>query len=225
MFTCYHDREEAGVRLGEALRPEYAGRTDVAVLALPRGGVPVAREVARLLGAPLDVLVVRKLGVPGHEELAMGAIGSGGAVYLDRKLVHALGVSPAQIEFTLERERRELRRRESLYGRGGSAPDVTGRTVLLVDDGIATGATMTAAVQAVRAKGAARVVVAAPVGSEEGCAALGDVADEVICLASPSPFCAIGPWYDDFGQVSDDEVRRCLEESGDDRGAALPHGA
>ena len=208
----FRDRRHAGVRLAAALAQELDRRSDLVVLALPRGGVPVGAEVARALGAPLDVFVVRKLGYPGREELAMGAIASGGVRVINRDVVDELDVPPRVIAEASTREANEIARREAAY-RGGRAPlDVRGRTVLLVDDGLATGSTMRAAVAALRELGPARIVVAAPVGSVPACGSLAEVADALVCLATPSPFRAVGLWYEDFEQTSDDEVRRLLEE-------------
>jgi predicted phosphoribosyltransferase len=205
----FRDRAEAGRVLAEQLR-RYAGRDDVVVLGLPRGGVPVAYEVARRLGAPLDVFLVRKLGVPGHEELAFGAIASGGTRVLNRELVDDLGLTQAVIDAVETRERRELERRERAYRDGRPPPDLTGRTVILVDDGLATGSTMLAAVQAVRQYDPARVVVAVPVADPDVCASLERVADEAACAITPQPMRAVGVWYDDFSQTTDDEVRELL---------------
>ena len=207
-MPLFHDRHDAGRRLAEKLEA-YAG-TAAMVLALPRGGVPVAAEVADRLGLPLDVFVVRKLGVPGYPELAMGALASGGVRVLNADVVQALGITPDLIETVARREAAELARREHVY-RGDQPPlDVDGRTVILVDDGLATGATMRAGIAALRARGAARVVVAVPVGAPETCAALAADADEVICATAPQPFFAVGHWYEDFEQTSDDEVRALL---------------
>jgi putative phosphoribosyl transferase len=204
----FRDRAEAGRRLAESLR-EYAGRDDVIVLALPRGGVPVAYEVAKELGAPLGIFVVRKLGVPGHEELAMGAIASGGVLVLDDDLVRALGIDRSQLERAVAAEARELRRREAAYG-VRELPELAGKTVILVDDGLATGASMKAAALAVRRLNPARVVVAVPVAAAETCDEFRDVVDEIVCLVTPAPFRAVGLWYEDFSQTSDDEVRELL---------------
>ena len=204
----FQDRADAGRALARLLE-RYAGRPDVVVLALPRGGVPVAFEVAAALRAPLDVLVVRKLGVPGHEEYAMGALAAGVRV-LDDALVRRLGLSPREVEAVVDAEQRELERRERLYRGEAPAPELAGRTVLVVDDGLATGSTMRAAVRAVRGRGPTRVVVAVPVGAADTCAALRDEADEVACVAAPEPFEAVGIWYEDFGQTGDDEVRALL---------------
>ncbi len=205
----FRDRADAGRRVAAMLR-HYAGRADVVVLALPRGGVPVGYEVARVLGAPLDVFGVRKLGVPGREELAMGAIASGGVRVLNEQVVRELGITRADIEEQAEREGRELERREIAYRDGRTRPDVRGKVVILVDDGLATGATMRAAVAAVRKLGPARVVVAVPVGAEETCRNFACVADEIVCAAHPDPFIAVGVWYHDFGQTTDEEVRNLL---------------
>lgn len=180
------------------------------VLGLARGGVPVAYEVAKELDAPLAVFVVRKLGVPGHEELAMGAIASGGLLVLDERLVRALGIDEAQLERTIATELRELERRQAAYGDGRDPPELAGKTVILVDDGLATGATMRAAALAVRRLDPARVVVAVPVAAEETCDQFRDVVDEIICEVTPRPFRAVGLWYDDFSQTTDDEVRELV---------------
>jgi putative phosphoribosyl transferase len=189
----------------------YAGRRDAIVLGLPRGGVPVAFEVAARLHLPLDVLTVRKLGVPGQEELAFGAIASGGVTLLSDAIVRSAGLTRDLIDPVVKRETRELRRRERLY-RGKRIPlDVAGKTVILVDDGLATGATMRAAIRAIGKKGTKRIVVAVPVAARETCEELENEADVTcICVATPDPFYAVGLWYDDFGQTSDDEVRELL---------------
>jgi erythromycin esterase-like protein/predicted phosphoribosyltransferase len=205
----FRNRVEAGRLLAEQLRG-YAGRDDVIVLGLPRGGVPVASEIARALNAPLDVFVVRKLGVPGHEELALGAIATGGTRVLNRQVVESLAIPPELIETVDAREMRELQRREREYRGNRPPPDLAGRTVILVDDGLATGSTMSAAARAVRQEGAARIVVAVPVADPDVCNALRAEADEVVCLVTPRPFQAVGVWYEDFSQVSDEEVRDLL---------------
>jgi predicted phosphoribosyltransferase len=206
----FRDRAHAGRVLGERLRDPYAGAADVLVLGLPRGGVPVAFEVARILAAPLDVFVVRKLGVPGHEELAMGAIASGGTRVLNESVVAALGLGEEEIARAAAVEGDELGRRERAY-RGDRGPvDTSGCTVILVDDGLATGSTMRAAAVAVRAQSPERVVVAVPVAARQTCDELGVDADEVVCLQTPEPFYAVGAWYEDFAPTSDDEVRRLL---------------
>ena len=209
----FRDRAEAGRVLAERLRA-YAGRDDVIVLALPRGGVPVAYEVARELGAPLDVFVVRKLGVPGHEELAMGAIASGGVLVLDEGLVRALGISHAQIQRAVETELRELERREVAYRAGRGPLELGGKTVILVDDGLATGLTMRAAALAVRRHEPQRVVVAVPVAAAETCA-MRPSSRRSHCAVVPRPFHAVGLWYEDFSQTSDEEVSDLLARAAD----------
>jgi erythromycin esterase-like protein/adenine/guanine phosphoribosyltransferase-like PRPP-binding protein len=205
----FRDRSEAGRVLAEKLA-HYANRPDVLVLALPRGGVPVAYEVARALGAPLDVFVVRKLGVPGYEELAMGAVATGGVRVLNDNIVAGLHIPDYLIDAVANRELEELRRRERVYRGGRPPPDVRGRTVILVDDGLATGATMQAAVKALRQLQPARIVVAVPTASPDTCEALRAEVDEVICAITPEPFQAVGRWYQDFSQTTDDEVRDLL---------------
>ena len=206
----FRDRRDAGRALAASLG-RFAHRPDVRVLGLPRGGVPVAYEVARALGAPLDVLLVRKLGVPGHEELAMGAIATGGAQVIDGEIVRACGVGRSELEAIVRRVREEGSRREALFRPRRGPPDVRGKTVLVVDDGLATGSTMRAAVQALRQLGAGSVVAAAPVSSEEACALLRAEADEVACGMTPPTFLSVGGFYEDFGQTSDDEVLAYLE--------------
>lgn len=205
----FRDRGEAGQLLAAALA---AGETldHPVVLGLPRGGVPVAFEVARRLGAPLDVFVVRKLGVPGHEELAMGAIASGGVRVLNEDVIAGLGIRPEAVERVAANETRELQRRETLYRDGRPAIPVRGRSVVLVDDGLATGASMRAAVAALRQEAPRKVVVAVPVGAAETCAELRDEADRCVCLATPEPFYGVGLWYRDFAPTTDDEVRQLL---------------
>jgi putative phosphoribosyl transferase len=205
----FRDRREAGQELGRRLLPAYRER-DVLVLALPRGGVPVAYEVALALHAPLDVIVVRKLGVPGHEEYAMGAIASGGIRLLNDAVVRELGISPAAIEDVVRAEHIELERRERLYRDGRPPPDGRGRTVLLVDDGLATGSTMLVAIRALRAQQPARVAVAVPIAAADTCESLRSEADDVLCARTPWPFRAVGLWYRDFSQTSDDEVGALL---------------
>lgn len=210
--TRFRDRKDAGRRLGEALGA-YANRADIVVLGLPRGGVPVAAEVARNLNAPLDVLVVRKLGVPFHRELGMGAIASGGVRIINKEVVNAFGISTEAVQDVAREERQELERREKAY-RGEMPPlKLEGKTVLIVDDGIATGSTMLAAVEAVRHLKAARVVVAVPTAPPSTCERMREVADDVVALLTPEDFYAVGLWYENFGQTSDDEVRECLEQS------------
>ncbi|HJU83015.1 MAG TPA: phosphoribosyltransferase [Holophagaceae bacterium] len=203
------DRTDAGQRLGKALA-KYAGRKDVLVLGLPRGGVPVACQVARALKAPVDACIVRKLGTPGQEELAMGAIASGGIRVLNEDVIASLDIPPSTITAVEARERRELERRERDYREGRPAPVIKDRTVILVDDGVATGATMFAAIQALRQGGPRSLVVAVPVAPPSTVEELERKADEVVCLLAPEYFFAIGAWYDDFGQTSDEEVRDCL---------------
>ena len=210
--TKFRDRSDAGRALAAALR-HYANHSDVLVLALPRGGVPVAYEVARELGAPLDIFLVRKLGVPGHEEYAMGAIAEGGAIVLSRDVIQQLGIPQRAVDSVIEQERAELERRTRLYRHGRAPPEVRERVVILVDDGLATGSTMRAAVQALRSLRPARLVVAVPVAPPETCEALRDVADEVVCLRMPEPFHAVGVWYADFAQTLDNEVRELLEQA------------
>ena len=209
----FRNRIEAGRLLAERLRA-YGGRDDVVVLGLPHGGVPIAFEIARDLEAPLDVFLVRKLGVPGHEEVALGAIATGGMRVLNKELIESLNIPPEWIEAIDAKERRELERRERLYRADRPPPDLAGKTVVLVDDGLATGSTMLAAVHAIREDDPARIVVAVPVAAPDVCAALRAVADEVVCLRTPQPFRAVGLWYDDFSQTTDDEVSDLLRRLG-----------
>lgn len=205
----FHDRAEAGRALATLLT-KYAGRTDVIVLALPRGGVPVAHEVARVLSAPLDIFLVRKLGVPGHEEYAMGAIASGGVRVLNNEAVQGLAIPDAVIEEVAQRESLELERRQRLYRGDRDAPQVRGRTVILVDDGLATGSTMAAAVKALRQEGPGAIVIAVPVGAPSTCERMRSLAEDVVCALAPASFSGVAEWYDDFAQTSDDEVRELL---------------
>lgn len=209
MNVLYRDRADAGVMLA-GLLGRYARRDDVLVLGLPRGGVPVAYQVARALGAPLDVFLVRKLGVPGREELAMGAIASGGVRVVNRQLVDNLGIPPAVVERTVQAEARELDRREHAYREERPPPQVAGKVVLLVDDGLATGSTMRAAIAAVRRLSPARLVVAVPTAPAVTCQELRQEADEVVCASTPPRFRAVGLSYREFPQVSDEEVRKLL---------------
>jgi putative phosphoribosyl transferase len=208
----YRDRRHAGAELAVRLG-RLKGRKDVVVLALPRGGVPVAYEVALAIGAPLDVFLVRKLGLPGHRELAMGAIASGGVRVLNEEVVGWYRVPQSAIDAVAREEQEELERREREYRAGRVRVTLTGRTVVLVDDGLATGSTMKAAVQAVRALGPARVIVAVPVGSSDTCREFADIADEIVCARAPEYFSAVGQWYRDFSQTTDDEVRDLLHEA------------
>jgi predicted phosphoribosyltransferase len=205
----FFDRADAGRQLAGRLAA-YAGRSGLVVLGLPRGGVPVAYEVARELRAPFDVFLVRKLGVPGHAELAMGAIAEGGVEVLNDDLIHDLAIPQKIVQQVAVRERIELDRRDALYRDGRPLPAVRGRTVILVDDGLATGSTMQAAVTALRRLEPARVIVAVPVGAPETCDRMGRFADEVVCLIAPEPFQAVGLWYDEFTQIPDEEVKRLL---------------
>jgi putative phosphoribosyl transferase len=204
------DRSDAGRRLADRL-VEYTGRGDVLVLALPRGGVTVGVEVARTLGVQLDVIVVRKLGVPGHEEFAMGAIASGGVRIISDDVVAALGVSDREMAVVAAAEEEELARQERVFRGSRHLPDVRDRTIILVDDGLATGATMRAAAAVIRGQSPARLVVAVPVAPKETCAALRSEVDEVICLVTPEPFHSVGSWYEDFHQTTDEEVRLMLQ--------------
>lgn len=209
------DRREAGRFLARALK-RYSDQPDVLVLALPRGGVPVGFEVAQALNVPFDVFLVRKLGLPGHEELAMGAIASGGVIVLNDEVVRAFQIPRKVIEGVVTEEKKELERRERTYRGNRPTPNVRGRSVILIDDGLATGSTMRAAVAALRQKSPARIVVAVPVGSPEICAEFQDEADEAICALSPDPFYAVGTWYRDFSQTTDEEVRDLLEQAAPD---------
>lgn len=206
---AFQDRQEAGRALAARLQ-KYAGRSDVIVLALPRGGVPVAYEVAEALGAPLDLFLVRKLGTPGHRELAMGAIASGGVRVLNDEVVRWYGIPPEAIEAVAREEQRELERRENAYREGRPAASLEGKIVILVDDGLATGSTMRAAVQAARQRNPSKVIVAVPVGARDTCDELSAAADEVLCARMPEPFSAVGQWYLNFEQTTDDEVRQLL---------------
>lgn len=214
MNRVFHDRAEAGRLLAKSLRA-FAGRTDAIVLALPRGGVVVGYEVARALHLPLDVLIVRKLGVPGHEELAMGAIASGGIRVMNEDVLSHLLIAPAAIEHVIAREQAELERRERAYRGDRPAPDVRGKIVLLVDDGVATGTTMRSAVEALKKQQPARIVVAVPVAARSSCEEFNVAAEQetCVCLVTPESFYAVGLWYEDFAQTTDDEVRELLDAS------------
>jgi putative phosphoribosyl transferase len=215
----FADRSHAGRFLARRL-VAYAQRPDVRVLGLPRGGVPVAFEVARALGAPLDVFVVRKLGVPGHEELAFGAIASGGARVLNEEIVRMLPLSWQTIERVSREEERELARRERLYRGSRPAPRLGGRTAILVDDGLATGSSMRVAVEALRSGSPAAIVVAVPIAPPSTCAELAREVDDIVCALTPEPFIAVGAWYEDFSQTTDEEVRELLDRAERDRAAA-----
>lgn len=215
----FKNRSEAGRFLAEQLSA-YANRPDTLVLALPRGGVPVAYEVAKALGAPLDVFQVRKLGLPGHEELAMGAIATGGVRVRNPEVVEYLRIPDEVIDEVTARERQELERRERLYREGRPALSPRGRVVILVDDGLATGSTMLAAVLALRQQQPASIVVAVPVAAKQTCEELRIVADEVVCAVTPDPFYAVGLWYEDFSQTTDEEVRELLARAENKRAAA-----
>jgi predicted phosphoribosyltransferase len=208
----FRDRSEAG-RLLAAELSRYAHRPDVLVLGLPRGGVPVAYEVAQALEAPLDVFVVRKLGLPGQEELAVGAIASGGARVLNEEVVRALEIPDEVIDAIATQEQAELERRERVYRGDRPWPEVRGRVVILVDDGLATGSTMRAAVAALRHQQPARIVVAVPVAAQDTCEEFRTIADEIVCLQTPEPFYAVGLWYQDFGQMTDEQVRSLLDQA------------
>ena len=216
----FADREEAGRELGAALAGRFGGRDDTIVLALPRGGVPIGYQVARALRAPLDVFIVRKLGMPGHEEFAMGAIASGGVRVLNEEMFAEFSVPPHIVDAVAQREMIELERRERSY-RGSRPPlDLTGRTVIVVDDGLATGSTMRAAVRAVGKMGPAAVIVAVPVAASQTCDEFRSEVDEIICLRTPEPFQAVGLWYLDFSQTTDEEVHDLL-----DRASSVAKGA
>ena len=210
----YRDRRHAGAEL--ARRLGHLKAADVVVLALPRGGVPVAFEVARALNASLDVFVVRKLGLPGHPEYAMGAIASGGVRVLNDDVVTLYGIPERAVDAIARHEHLELERRERAYRNGRPPLDVSGRTVVLIDDGLATGSTMKAAVEAVRALEPARIVVAVPVGSPDTCRDFAAIADDIVCARAPEHFAAVGQWYDDFGQTTDEEVRELLQAASSD---------
>jgi len=210
----FRDRHDAGQQLAQRFE-RLAGSQDVLVLALPRGGVPVAYEVAVRIAAPLDVLVVRKLGVPGQPELAMGAIASGGIRFVDQRIADMVSASPAAIEAVETRERVELERRERLFRAGRPPLDVTGKRVIVVDDGLATGATMAVAIEALRTREPAQIIVAVPIAPPDTCAALARSADHMICLVTPSRMYAIGAWYQDFEQTTDAEVHELLDAAQD----------
>jgi predicted phosphoribosyltransferase len=211
-MAAFRDRADAGRQLAHALAA-YAGQPDVLVLALPRGGVPVASEIAQALGAPLDVFLVRKLGVPGHEELAMGAIATGGVRVINNDVVQALAIPPRTIEQVAALEQQELERREQAYRGDRPEPHIEGRTIILVDDGLATGASMRAAVAAIRQQAPGRLVVAVPAASPEVCDEFAHRVEDIVCLITPEPFYGVGFWYDQFSQTTDQEVRDLLERA------------
>jgi predicted phosphoribosyltransferase len=221
MRKAYRDRRAAGRDLAARLAG-YAGRSDVLVLALPRGGVPVAFEVVEALGAPLDVFLVRKLGVPGQEELAIGAIASGGVCLLNDDVVRALRINPEVIDRIAATEQAELQRRERQYRGNRPAPDVSGKIVILIDDGLATGASMRVAVAALRQRHPARLVVAVPIASPGVCDEFRQEVDEVVCGRTPEPFYAVGLWYEDFSQTTDEEVQDLLRRAAEGREAVRP---
>ncbi len=208
----FRDRRDAGRQLAAQLA-RYAGRADTLVLALPRGGVPVAYEIARAIGAPLDIFLVRKLGLPGHEEFAIGAIASGGVRFLNEETLRDYAISGEQVEAVVAAEELELERRERQYRGDRPFPSVEGRAVILVDDGLATGSTMRAAIAALRQERPARIIVAVPVAPPETCSELRPIVDEIVCLTTPDPFYAVGLWFEDFSQTTDEEVRDYLERA------------
>lgn len=210
-MSRFRDRREAGKTLAQKLM-HYAERPNVLALALPRGGVPVAYEVALALHVPLDVFIVRKLGVPGHEELAIGAIASGGVRVLNKRIIESLNIPEEIIEQVAQRELQELRRREQAYRGEYPPPDIHGRIVILIDDGLATGASMRAAVVGVRAQDPERIMVAVPTAAPETCEAFQSEVDEIVCAITPEPFLGVGRWYDDFEQTTDEGVRLFLQD-------------
>lgn len=206
----FKNRQQAGQILATHLR-DLEARPNLIVLALPRGGVPVAFPVAEALGAPLDVFIVRKLGVPWNEEVAIGAIASGGLILVDHEALRALAIDARSINAIIERERVELDRREKLYRGDRVSPVLSGRTIILIDDGLATGATMSVAIEAIRQRSPAEIIVAVPVASREACTTIERLADRCVCVATPEPFDGVGMWYADFGQTTDAEVLALLE--------------
>jgi putative phosphoribosyl transferase len=215
-MPLFADRADAGRQLAEALSA-YGDNPNVIVLALPRGGVPIGYAVARRLRAPLDVYVVRKLGVPGHEELAMGALASDGTCVVDEELIESLGIAEPAVEAVVERELGELRRRDAAYRGARPEPDVAGKIVIIVDDGLATGATMRAAATALRTRRPAAIVAAVPVAARRTCASLRSVAERVVCVETPEPFHAVGLYYQNFEQTTDEEVGRLLAQAAAER--------
>lgn len=208
----YTDRYQAGQLLAKHLQA-YAHHADAIVLALPRGGVPVGYEIAQALGIPLDILIVRKLGVPGHEELAMGAIASGGAIVYNQDIIRSIGISEQAIQRVIQSEQAELSRRETAYRHDQPFPAVTGKTIILVDDGIATGSTMLAAIKALRQQTPARIVIAVPVAARDTVQEMKAYADDLICPLKPVDLHAVGLWYEDFSQTTDEEVSRLLDQA------------
>jgi predicted phosphoribosyltransferase len=220
-FHYFADRAEAGKRLAEALAG-YAGRTDVLVLALPRGGVPVAYEVAQTLAVPMDLWLVRKLGVPGQEELAMGAIAGNDTCVLNRDIIDVLNIDRTTIDAVIAKEQAELERRNRLYRQGRPSPNIEGKAIIIIDDGLATGATMRAAIASLRQAGAARIIAAVPVGAASTCGKIEQEADELVCLYTPEPFYGVGQWYSNFSQTSDENVLALLESAAKSQdGAAI----
>ncbi len=216
-MRLFADRADAGRQLAAGLA-EYAAREDVIVLALPRGGVPIGFEVAARLDAPLDVYVVRKLGVPGREELAMGALAGDGTCVVDEQLVESLGITPQELDAAVARESAEIARRERAYREARPAPELSGKTIIVVDDGLATGATMRAAAIALRRHNPSKLVVAVPVAAPRTCASLSHEVDRVVCAFTPEPFHAVGLYYENFDQIGDEEVRRLLAQAAATRG-------
>lgn len=217
-FHRFANRAEAGRMLAEALS-NYIGRSDILVLALPRGGVPVAYEVAKKLSAPLDLWLVRKLGVPGQEELALGALAGKKILVLNDDIINALNIDQSAIDKVIAREQAELERRNRLYRQGRPAPDVEGKTIIIIDDGLATGATMRAAIASLRQAGAAQVIAAVPVGAKSTCMKIEQEADKLVCLYMPEPFYGVGQWYSDFSQTSDEEVLSLLNRAASNSGS------
>lgn len=213
MTTQFHDRIQAGRLLARQLKPTYANRSDVLVLGLPRGGVPVAYEIAQVLHAPLDICIVRKLGVPGHQELAMGAIATGGIQVLNEGLVRSLGIPQTAIAHVTDREQKELERRDRVYRGSRPVPDLRDRVVIVVDDGIATGSTLKAALSTIKQQQPKRIVVAVPVAPLDVCNELNQEVDEVVCLFTPQWLHSIGLWYDDFSPTSDEQVSHLLAQN------------
>jgi putative phosphoribosyl transferase len=211
-MSFFNDRADAGRKLAKRLT-EYANRPDVLILALPRGGVPVAFEVAKELNVKMDVFIVRKLGVPGNEELAMGAISSDNIRVLNEDVIRAFQIPQKIIEEVAENEFKELERRERIYRGNRPKPNISGSTVILIDDGLATGATMRAAVEAVKTKSPSKVVIAVPTAAPDTCSSLGNEVDKIICVATPEPFYGVGAWYEDFSQTTDREVCELLSRA------------